>query len=122
MALFPVSTGFVELCRMSLGFSLDDSITQHELFELAVHVQGEFPSSITQQGVEFCGLLRGMLKNVPTEDVEMRVMWRRVMRMLVAYKKTVDTAQKHGKFDVFGLHKATPTFVSNLKIAGHRLL
>ena len=65
MALFPEATGFVEDCQTSLGIMVDDCITQHMLFELAIDVEGRF-SSKTQQRVEFCKLLRRMLKDVPT--------------------------------------------------------
>ena len=98
MPLFPEATGFVGECLMSVGIMPEDTITRHKLFELAIHVQGRF-SSKKEQGVEFCGLLSRMLKNVPTEDGPMRVMWAKVMRMLVAYRKSVDTAQKHKEFD-----------------------
>ena len=98
MALFPEATGFVEDCQTSLGIILGDCITQHMLFELAIDVQGRF-SSKTQQRVEFCKLLRRMLKDVPTDDSQMEVLWRKVLRMLEAYRKSVDTAKKHRKFD-----------------------
>jgi hypothetical protein len=98
MPLFPEPTGFVEECQTSMGFVLEDNISQHKLFELAIHVDGEFSSNKQKEG-EFCKLLSRMLKNVPTEDGPMRVMWAKVMRMLVAYRKSVDTAQKHKEFD-----------------------
>ena len=94
MPLFPEATGFVGECLMSVGIMPEDTITRHKLFELAIHVQGGF-SSKKEQRVEFCGLLSGMLQNVPTEDDPTEVLWRRVTRMLVAYRKSVDTAQKH---------------------------
>jgi hypothetical protein len=95
--LFPEATGFVEECQTSMGFVLEDSISQHKLFELAIHVDGEFSSNKQKEG-EFCKLLSRMLKNVPTEDCPMRVMWAKVMRMLDAYRKSVDTAQKKRQF------------------------
>jgi len=98
MALFPEATGFVEECLTSVALLLDDNITHQQLFELAIHVQGEF-SSKKEQGVEFCGLLSGMLQNMPTEDDSKRALWKRVTRMLDAYRKTIDTAQKNRKFD-----------------------
>jgi len=39
-----------------------------------------------------------MLKNVPNEVALMRVMWAKVMRMLDAYRKSVDTVQKKRQF------------------------
>ena len=39
-----------------------------------------------------------MLEDVPTEDGPMRVLWARVKRMLEAYRKSVDTAQKNRQF------------------------
>ena len=98
MPLFPEATGFVGECLMSVGIMPEDTITRHKLFELAIHVQGGF-SSKKEQGVEFCGLLSGMLQNVPTEDGPMEVLWRRVTRMLEAYRISVDTAKKNRKFD-----------------------
>ena len=98
MPLFPEATGFVGECLMSVGIMPEDTITRHKLFELAIHVQGGF-SSKKEQGVEFCGLLSGMLQNVPTEDGRIRVVWKGVLRMLEAYRKSVDAAKKHGKFD-----------------------
>ena len=98
MALFPEATGFVEECLTSVGFVLEDNITHQQLFELAIHVQGEF-SSKKEQGVEFCGLLSGMLQNVPTEDDSKRALWKRVTRKLQAYRQTIDTAQKKRQFD-----------------------
>jgi hypothetical protein len=97
MPLFPEPTGFVEECLTSVGIITEDTITCHKLFELAIHVQGRF-SSKKEQGVEFCGLLSGMLQNVPTEDDPTEVLWRRVTRMLDAYRKSVDTAQKNRQF------------------------
>jgi hypothetical protein len=96
--LFPEPTGFVEECLTSVGIITENTITCHKLFELAIHVQGRF-SSKKEQGVEFCGLLSRMLQNVPTEDDPTEVLWRRASRMLVAYRKSVDTAQKHKEFD-----------------------
>ena len=96
--LFPEGTGLVEDCQTSLGIILDDSITQHMLFELAIDVQGRF-SSKTQQRVEFCKLLRRILQDVPTDDSQMEVLWRKVLRMLEAYRKSIKTAQKKRKFD-----------------------
>ena len=96
--LFPEATGFVEECQTSVGFVLEDSISQHKLFELAIHVQGTF-SSFSSRKVQFCKLLSRMLKNVPTEDGPMEVMWMRVLRMLKIYRKSVDTAKKNRKFD-----------------------
>jgi len=98
MPLFPEATGFVGECLLSVGIMPEDTITRHKLFELAIHVQGGF-SSKKEQGVEFCGLLSGMLQNVPTEDGRMRVVWKGVLRMLGAYRISVGTAKKHGKFD-----------------------
>ena len=40
-----------------------------------------------------------MLKDVPTEEAPMRVMWAKVLRMLDVYRKSVKTEQKHGEFD-----------------------
>ena len=96
--LFPEATGFVEECLRSVGIMLEDSITQHVLFELTIHVNGKILSN-KQKEVEFCRLLSGMLQNVPTEDGRMRVVWKGVLRMLEAYRISVDTAKKHGKFD-----------------------
>ena len=96
--LFPEATGFVGECLLSVGIMPEDTITRHKLFELAIHVQGRF-SSKKEQGVEFCGLLSGILQNVPTEDDPMEVLWRRVMRMLKTYRESVDTAKKNRKFD-----------------------
>ena len=93
MALFPEPTGFVEECLTSVAILLDDNITHQQLFELAIHVQGSF-SSIKEEGVEFCGLLKSMLNNVPTEDDEMRVLWRRVLRMLKDHRKSVARSPK----------------------------
>ena len=98
MPLFPEATGFVGECLMSVGIMPEDTITRHKLFELAIHVQGGF-SSKKEQGVEFCGLLSGMLQNVPTEDGRMQVVWKGVLRMLEAYRISVDTAKKNRKFD-----------------------
>jgi hypothetical protein len=96
--LFPEATGFVEECLRSVGIMLEDSITQHVLFELTIHVNGKILSN-KQKEVEFCRLLSGMLEDVPTEDGPMRVLWARVKRMLEAYRKSVDTAKKNRKFD-----------------------
>ena len=98
MALFPEATGFVEDCRTSVGIMLDDSITQLMLFELIIHVNGKILSNKQKEG-EFCRLLSGMLKDVPTEIGPMRVLWARVLRMLEAYRTSVNTAQKHRMFD-----------------------
>ena len=98
MALFPESTGFVKLCQTSVAIMPDDNITHHQLLELVIHVNGKILSN-KQKEAAFCGLLSGMLKDVPTEEAPMRVMWKKVVRMLDAYRKSVDTAQKHGKFD-----------------------
>ena len=96
--LFPEATGFVEECLESVGIMLEDSITNHQLLELVIHVQGRLCSE-KQKGIDFCGLLSGMLNDVPTEHAPMKVMWEKGKRMLQAYRKTIDTAQKHGKFD-----------------------
>jgi hypothetical protein len=95
--LFPEATGFVEECQTSVGFVLEDSISQHKLFELAIHVQGTF-SSFSSRKVQFCKLLSRMLKNVPTEDGPMEVMWMRVLRMLKTYRESVGTAKKKRQF------------------------
>ena len=42
MPLFPEATGFVGECLMSVGIMPEDTITRHKLFELAIHVQGDF--------------------------------------------------------------------------------
>ena len=97
MPLFPEATGFVGECLMSVGIMPEDTITRHKLFELAIHVQGGF-SSKKEQGVEFCGLLSGMLQNVPTEDGRMRVVWKWVLRLLKTYRESVHTAQKKRQF------------------------
>ena len=52
--LFPETTGFVEECLRSVGIMLEDSITQHMLFELTIHVQGEF-SQLTTYSVDSVG-------------------------------------------------------------------
>ena len=52
--LFPEATGFVEECLRSVGIMLEDSITQHMLFELTIHVQGEF-SQLTTYSVDSVG-------------------------------------------------------------------
>jgi len=44
MPLFPEPTGFVEECLTSVGIMLDDNIPHQQLFELAIHVKGEFSS------------------------------------------------------------------------------
>ena len=95
--LFPEGTGFVEDCQTSLGIILDDSITQHMLFELVIHVQGRLCSE-KQKGIDFCGLLSGMLNDVPTEHAPMKVMWEKGKRMLKTYRESVDTAQKKRQF------------------------
>ena len=68
------------------------------LFELVSHVQGTF-SSEKEKGIQFCGLLCGMLRNVPNEDGPMRVMWKRVQRMLQAYKDLIRASQSNKDFD-----------------------
>ena len=98
MPLFPEATTFVEECQTSVGIYLADSITKHMLFELVSHVQGTF-SSEKEKGIQFCGLLSRMLRNVPNEDGPMRVMWKRVQRMLQAYKDLIRAAQSHQNFD-----------------------
>jgi len=98
MPLFPEATTFVEECQTSVGIYLVDSITKHMLFELVSHVQGTF-SSEKAKGIQFCGLLSGMLKNVPTEDGPMRVIWARVQRMLQDYKDLIRAAQSNKNFD-----------------------
>ena len=115
MPLFPEATGFVGECLMSVGIMPEDTITRHKLFELAIHVQGGF-SSKKEQGVEFCGLLSGMLQNVPTEDGRMRVVWKGVLRILEAYRTSVRTAQKNRKFDANWSPGSNPGLLSNLKI------
>ena len=55
--LFPEATGFVGECLRSVGIMLEDSedsITQHMLFELTIHVQGEF-SQLTTYSVDSVG-------------------------------------------------------------------
>ena len=96
--LFPEATGFVEECLRSVGIMLEDSITQHMLFELTIHVQGRLCSE-KQKGIDFCGLLSGMLNDVPTEHAPMKVMWEKGKRMLKTYRESVDTAKKNRKFD-----------------------
>ena len=91
MALFPESSGFVKLCQTSVAIMPDDNITHHQLFELVVHMQGRVCSE-KEKGIEFCRLLSGTLKDVPTEDAPMRVLWKRVVIWLEAYNKTVDTS------------------------------
>ena len=95
--LFPEATGFVEECLESVGIMPEDSITNHQLLELVIHVQGRLCSE-KQKGIDFCGLLSGMLQNVPTEDGRMRVVWKGVLRMLKTYRESVDTAQKKRQF------------------------
>ena len=47
--LFPEATGFVGEC-----LTFEESITQHMLFELTIHVQGEF-SQLTTYSVDSVG-------------------------------------------------------------------
>ena len=98
MALFPDETGFVGDCQTSVGIRMHEIVSHHQLLELVIHVQGRLCSE-KENRIEFCRLLSGVLKNVPTEDAPMRVMWKKVVRMLEAYRKSVKTEQKHGKFD-----------------------
>ena len=98
MALFPDETGFVGDCQMSVGIRMDEIISHHQLLELVIHVQGRLCSE-KENRIEFCRLLSGVLKNVPTEDDPMEVLWRRVTRMLKTYRESVDTAKKNRKFD-----------------------
>ena len=83
--LFPEATWFVEECLESVGIMPEDSITNHQLLELVIHVQGRLCSE-KQKGIDFCGLLSGMLNDVPTEHAPMKVMWERVTRMLKTYR------------------------------------
>ena len=95
--LFPEATGFVGECLESVGIMPEDSITNHQLLELVIHVQGRLCSE-KQEGIDFCGLLSGMLNDVPTEHAPMKVMWERVTRMLKTYRESVHTAQKKRQF------------------------
>ena len=54
MPLFPEATGFVGECQMSVGIMPEDSITNHQLLELVIHVQGEF-SQLTTYSVDSVG-------------------------------------------------------------------
>jgi len=38
MVLFQEATGFVKECLTSVGIMPEDSIPEHQLFELAIHV------------------------------------------------------------------------------------
>ena len=98
MALFPEATGFVVECQTSVGIMMYSMITHHQLFELAIDVQGRF-SSQKDNYVEFCRLLSRILQNVPTEDNLMRVIWRQVLRMLERYKELIRAAQRNKDFD-----------------------
>ena len=98
MALFPESSGFVKLCQTSVAIMPDDNITHHQLYELVIHVNGKILSN-KQKEAAFCGLLSRMLKDVPTEEAPMRVLWAKVLRILDVYRKSVKTEQKHGEFD-----------------------
>ena len=98
MALFPEATGFVVECQTSVGIMMYDNITHHQLFELAIDVQGRF-SSHKDNYVEFCRLLSRILQNVPTEDNLMRVIWRQVLRMLERYNDLIRAAQSNKNFD-----------------------
>ena len=113
--LFPEATGFVGECLRSVGIMLEDSITQHVLFELTIHVNGKILSN-KQKEVEFCRLLSGMLEDVPTEDGPMRVLWARVKRMLEAYRKSVKTAQKHNQFDANWSPDSNPGLRQQLQV------
>ena len=42
--LFPEATGFVEECLESAGIMPEDSITNHQLLGLVIHVKCEFSS------------------------------------------------------------------------------
>ena len=95
--LFPEATGFVEECLESVGIMPEDSITNHQLLELVIHVQGRLCSE-KQKGIDFCGLLSGMLNDVPTEHAPMKVMWEKGKRMLKIYRESVDTAKKKRQF------------------------
>ena len=121
MALFPESSGFVKLCQTSVAIMPDDNITHHQLLELVIHVNGKILSN-KQKEAAFCGLLSGMLKDVPTEEAPMRVMWAKVLRMLDAYKNQLTLHRKRESSTVVGLHKATPTFVRNLKLTSKSTL
>ena len=98
MPLFPHATTFVKECLMSVGIMPEDTITQHKLYELVIHVQGTC-SSEKDKGIQFCGLLSGLLRNVPNEDGPIRVMWARVQRMLLGYKDLIRAAQSNKNFD-----------------------
>ena len=97
MPLFPEATEFVGECLESVGIMPEDSITNHQLLELVIHVQGRLCSE-KQKGICFCGLLSGMLNDVPTEHAPMKVMWERVTRMLKTYRESVHNAQKKRQF------------------------
>ena len=101
MPLFPEATGFVGECLTSVGIRvgirMDEIITHHQLLELVIHVNGKILSN-KQKEAAFCGLLSGMLKDVPTEEAPMRVMWAKVLRMLDVYRKSVKTEQNR-EFD-----------------------
>ena len=114
MALFPESTGFVKLCQTSVGIMPDDNITRHQLFELVVHMQGRVCSE-KEKVIEFCGLLSGILKDVPTEEAPMRVLWKRVVIWLEAYRASIKTAQKHGKFDRLWSPQSNPDLRKKLE-------
>ena len=51
--LFPEATGFVGECLESVGIMPEDSITNHQLLELVIHVNGKILSN-KQKEVEFC--------------------------------------------------------------------
>ena len=114
MALFPESTGFVEDCQTSVGIRMDVIITHHQLFELVIHVNGKILSN-KQKEAAFCGLLSRMLKDVPTEEAPMRVLWAKVLRMLEAYRKSVKTEQKHGEFDRLWSPQSNPDLRKKLE-------
>ena len=114
MALFPESTGFVKLCQTSVAIMPGDNIAHHQLFELAIHAQA-LDQTFSSKKVEFCKLLGHMLKNVPTEDGPMEVMWMRVLRMLDGYKKSIDTAQIKGKFDRLWSPQSNPDLRKKLE-------
>ena len=114
MALFPDETGFVGDCQTSVGIRMDEIISHHQLLELVIHVQGRLCSE-KENRIEFCRLLSGVLKNVPTDDSPMEVLWRKVVRMLEAYRALIKTAQKKGKFDCLWSPQSNPDLRKQLE-------
>ena len=72
MPLFPEPTGFVEECLKSVGIITEDTITCHKLFELAIHVKGEF-SSFNNFFCGFCWCLSVFVTVILTATGNMSV-------------------------------------------------